>query len=320
MAIFREIEPSNISLNNPIARAEHDHIHRKLQHDQRSRWRSIALIAGLIGVVGLLITNRLADMGFFRLLPDAVEVYAVLIATVLMGFWHFGLMLRTLSMSAETFVREKRGGTWESLVLTSAGARRLVLGKWWGVVSIVWKEYVLLAILRAFLIVVIGIVITVRQSVALFPLDADPVSTALPGIVLAWIFSFAFMMINMGFTVAAGVMGSLFGRIHTPSISTGQSARLLVLVIPIVLLLLPVAVLIPLQNEQISYHGLLLLGGAQLSLIDNGMIFMAFLANPYDPHGLIYVVVALITLSVYGLMTILSLRVAERIAIRQGAA
>jgi hypothetical protein len=81
----------------------------------------------------------------------------------------------------------------------------------------------------------------------------------------------------------------------------------------------PVVILIPSQNEQFTYHGLLLLGGTQLSLIDNGMVFMASLANPYDAQGLIYVVVGVLTLIVYGVLTFALLRLAQRIAVRQGA-
>lgn len=317
MAIFREYDGSDLSLDNPIARAERDHLHRKLELQRGSRWR---LWTGIVCVIGtLILTNRLVDIGFFRTLPGAVEVYGLLILTAIMGILHFGVMIRTLSMSAETFVREKRGGTWESLVLTSTGARRLVLGKSWGVMCIVWKDYVWLALLRASLIVALGAILAAQHGVTLFDMQSEPVQNAWLYMLLAWILSFALTMMNMVLTVMSGVAGSLFGRVHAPSLSTGQSARLLALVVPIVLLLLPVVILIPLQNEQISYHGLLLVGGTQLSLIDNGMIFMASLANPYDPQGLIYVVVGVLTLMVYGVLTFALLRLAQNIAVRQGA-
>ncbi len=317
MAIFREYDGSDLSLDNPIARAERDHLHRKLELQQHSRWRRWVLMVSIVGT--LIMTNRLVDIGFFRTLPGAVEVYGLLILTAIMGILHFGVMMRTLSMSAETFVREKRGGTWESLILTSTGARRLVLGKAWGVMCIVWKDYLLLALLRASLIVALGVILAAQHGVTLFEMQSEPVQNAWVNVLLSWILSFALTMTNMVFTVMAGVAGSLFGRVHAPSLSTGQSARMTALVIPIVALLVPVVILIPLQNEQISYHGLLLLGGTQLSLIDNGMVFMASLANPYDPQGLIYVVVGVVTLIVYGVLTFALLRIAQRVAVRQGA-
>lgn len=92
----------------------------------------------------------------------------LLIAPALYGYYHFsqalgtlaGLMavanvfvyvlvaLRTITAAVDTVVRERRGQTWELLMLTGVSTWRVVLGKWLGTLRFMLRDYAWLFVLR----------------------------------------------------------------------------------------------------------------------------------------------------------------------------
>ncbi len=56
------------------------------------------------------------------------------IHVVLVTFWHYILLLQSLSLSVNSLVREHTGQTWDALILTGVDARRVARGKWQAVV------------------------------------------------------------------------------------------------------------------------------------------------------------------------------------------
>ncbi len=62
---------------------------------------------------------------------------------------HFGIILNTLYIASSAVAREKRETQrWDALILTGVSARAIVLGKWWAIIRTLWREYLLLTVLR----------------------------------------------------------------------------------------------------------------------------------------------------------------------------
>jgi len=79
---------------------------------------------------------------FLFFIPVAVLVPMTLLI-------NFKTQFRTLAFAANSISREKRGGTWDLLLLTPMSARQIARGKWWATLQNVWRDYLLLALLRA---------------------------------------------------------------------------------------------------------------------------------------------------------------------------
>jgi uncharacterized membrane protein (DUF485 family) len=113
---------------------------------------------------------------------------------------HFGLMLRTLYVASSAVARDKhQGQRWEMLVLTGIDAHAIVFGKWWAVVQTLWREYLILGLLRT-----LGVVVWATTTYFARPM------LPLPPLVLwagAAILTMTFA--NLCFTAACGVLTSM---------------------------------------------------------------------------------------------------------------
>lgn len=127
---------------------------------------------------------------------------------------HFALMFRALALSANSIARERQGRTWDTLVLTGIDARQIVLGKWWATVQQLWRQYALLAVLRAGVIVWMAasssrLVTLIVASSSSYYLGTYNFAMPSPlNLLLAGGLVFALTLANLGFTAAVGVAAS----------------------------------------------------------------------------------------------------------------
>jgi hypothetical protein len=234
---------------------------------------------------------------------------------------HFALMFQTLSLSANSIAREKRGNHWEMLLLTGVDAGQITFGKWWATVKHMGRRYLLLAVLRALLVVWMGASIT-----RLFTLQAPYYSSTDPAAILPpslWQFIgaiaavMALTLANLGFTAACGIIASAVGRGGLLSLMSGLGLRLIILVgIPILATLLIRPLLRGSLAALVDPTGDIL-----LTLLDNGLsIGMSLSRYRYPDEGNFIVFLfpaAVLALALYALLTWLLLRFAQAQLVRQ---
>src|SRR5436190_1398443 len=121
--------PSAIFPDNAIKRAERAYQKRSIKKPRL--WRdwlnriglwAFATIATII--LGSLLVGSLTQHDPISIMAALGSLPNVLILFTL--FYHFMLMLNTMSLAANSIVREKESKTWEMLVLTGIDARQIV--------------------------------------------------------------------------------------------------------------------------------------------------------------------------------------------------
>lgn len=311
---------------NPIARAERDHIDRYVRAHPRRRWIMIGLVAlgGVASAVSIGLT--LTDSGFGPLIDELRAFYPVIALAFVTLFVHFMLLYRLVNLAGESVVREKRGKTWESLILTGFPARRFVLGKWLAVLHAVRVEVLMLAILRAVLCIGLGQTLFSGDMLNLAGMAAVPVAQPLPQIVLAVVLIVLFTLVNALFTVAAGVAASFVARTGGASGQTAMAFRMTGLLFPVVLvtgaavywLYEVVGVDSGGTVDVITGDVIMGISLSQLSLIDNGSIVTGLLASRASHDTDLLLAAALVALAMYALLTGFMLWLAVRLATQQG--
>ena len=297
---------------NPIALAEQDHLRRTINPHQLTNI-ALALLVSFALALGVLAVFNETDQNLFSV--------TLLLGGITLAV-HFGIITRSLSMAANTVLREKHSGTWDNLILTNIGAERLVIGKWWAVVMVTWRSFALLAVLRVGVTLALGAFVLAHKRNMLIVLSDTPTNHHILNSLLAAGLIIAFTMLNCLYTAAAGVFGSLMGRVSSPGIATAEVTRIGVLVLPILLLLLPFLYLIatlgtPLPAETVGTWGVPV-AWTQITLIDNGTLLAAVLANPMDSATSTLLPAALFTLILYPLLTYTLLKGGQFLARRQG--
>jgi len=146
---------------------------------------------------------------------------------------HFRTQLRTLALAANSISREKRGGTWDVLLLTGVDARQIVRGKWWATVRYVWRSYALLMLLRSAALVWvvweanrIAVISYPTFHIEIRPHYSTP---SLPYLLAGCVLIAVFTLFNMGYTVAFGTLGSVFNRGGGTSLALAIAIRTLTL-------------------------------------------------------------------------------------------
>ena len=155
-------------MRSPILRAEFSH----QTTAGGSTARPLRLIVRLILIVGLATSLLVTGMEFwaaidwnfsgFLIQSDALIVIVghVLPSVILLPLTlmvDVVLVLRTLLLAADAIARERRGRTWQLLILSAQTPRQLVIDKWWATVLHFTPQYLLLAALRVGVIVYIGL-------------------------------------------------------------------------------------------------------------------------------------------------------------------
>ncbi|MBL8154313.1 MAG: hypothetical protein JNM70_09030 [Anaerolineae bacterium] len=225
--------------DNPVMRAELAHL---LQGQAREPgWRRgirrLALTVGLGMAVGLFTAALLAAILQIELTdrfrqPDIrLMVIPFVIFTLLV---HFGLMLSTLSLAANSIAREKQAQTWDMLVLTSMDARQIVRGKWAAVIRRQLPAYLALSALR------IGAMVWFTLDFWSFSFGPFPQSPAIFPPLLNFFFFVLFItsmtLANLAFTAACGIWASAVTSRPALAMVRAIINRLALLLIPAIII------------------------------------------------------------------------------------
>jgi len=266
--------PQHIFPDNAIMRAER--VYQSRSDRWRWRWiRRAGQVFLMIGVVLSIIPVGMMIITSLRLEPliphdDRLNV-VIYILTLFTVVWHFSLLLRTMSLSAHSIVREKEAHTWELMILTGVDARQIVRGKWWATIQQQWKRYLILAMLRIGSIVWFaglqdgwfsGTSSTYYMSTQIeFP---HPIS-------ILWfvVFIFTITLANLGYTAACGVLASMSSQRSSSAIARGLVQRTVIALLPIIVLYL-VYTQIRWWSQPLSLI-LGLLAASAITLVDNGL-------------------------------------------------
>jgi hypothetical protein len=119
-------------------------------------------------------------------------------------------------------------------------------------------------------------------------------------------------------------MGGFFTREHTPGQTSAMTIRMLLVIIPVFIILIPIIYLLvvvtPGSADQVLTVVVNTVAQIELVMIDNGTLIAAGVSNPLDTWLVIYCVSLLAGLVAYGLLTLVALYSAYWMARRQGAA
>ncbi|MCI0351024.1 MAG: hypothetical protein L0Z53_16485, partial [Acidobacteriales bacterium] len=206
-------------------------------------WKILLALAIMSAVILLVVELFTAAIDYdIARLPEELH----LLATIVLFFIpivslipltlliHFRTQLRTLAFAANTISREKRGGTWDILLLTPMSARQIVRGKWWATVRHMWRSYLLLALLRAGSILwitleagryVIHSYPTYRIEIRPHYYAHDPFYMLLGVAIIA-----GFTLLNALYTSAFGTLGSVFNRGGGTSLTLAIAIRIMTLI------------------------------------------------------------------------------------------
>ncbi len=316
-----------LPFRNNIAQAEG----RYQQHTQprRRRWQrhggrwllrltfTLAIILFGAEFIGALLRW---DTGF---ISEALALGNLLPVTVT-TIWHFGLMLQTLILSANSIAREKQAGSWELLILTGVDARRIILGKWWATVQRQWHNYLLLGILRGALIAWVGAYFSREFMKDMMAYAGSGISGfVLPAPVnfpLVLALAVLLTLANLFFTAACGVLASAAS--HNPAVALVRAffIRAIILALPTAIAAAVFAAFVNYYSQPRSFFT-----AAVITLLDNGTTTLISAAryrsdlidNLLSTDQIIIIIV--VSLVFYGLFTWLVLRSAVKNATRQGA-
>jgi hypothetical protein len=229
-------------IKHPVAQAELKYQWHIIETGRAGKfWIFLAYVllipAAVISVIffagGLL--NQFVPGGV-HLLPDEIEaliggVSATLLVAMNLAMY-LVLTMITMGLAANSIHREKRGKTWDSLVLTGVEAHQIVWGKWWATLAALWTDHAAAAVLR------LGIVAwgaAVMGSEALY----EPILPFLP-IMLSYLVAGALLLIvyaiiDAAFTAALGVFMPL-------TRFDGSAAFVVVIVVRLLITLVPFVV------------------------------------------------------------------------------
>lgn len=271
----------------------------------------LALVSSIILYWGEFVTSvTTGEVG--KVSEKLILLFVIVIPTTIVV--HFGALLQTLAFASNTITREKQTQTWHVLILTNIDARRIVMSKWWAMISRMRHLYLAAGLLRAGLMVS-AIALLSRHGVYLygqmFALNSK--SILLCGVALV-----VLSLSSGGMTAAFGVLASLLGLRGRTEFILAAAFRTVVLT--------AVGGILVLTSQFVPY-GIPVDGGQLfrafgISLIDNGS-FLAFkLANYAGQQSLgviTYPICLLLCLGFHFLLTLALLSLAELLAVRQGA-
>jgi hypothetical protein len=214
---------------NPIIRAERAFQGRTLR---RPGWLSSPLVFGLLiggsSAAGLMLPYAgtwAARTGatLFDTSSTLSRIQSVLTLLVILNlfadYWRVvGGAVRGASVA---LTREYQARTWESLILTGVSARRLVIGKWWGVLRAVWQGERRMLMIRAVAF------LWLLSPLANADIDEFRIISA-QVIGMALLVALLTPPLMSGFAAALGIMVSAVVRREAISVRAGMGGLLLV--------------------------------------------------------------------------------------------
>jgi len=164
----------------------------------------ITLYAVILVIFNLPFTWSITSDSF---LDNLVEIGIVLLVVMNVALYIIVILI-TLGLSSNSVSRERKGRTWDVLLLTNVDARQVVLGKWWASLVALWGDHAMIAFLRvgAVCLIVLGIQPLMGIRLASAPLGIAPVlvHSAVLSVMMV-----AYTAIDAMFTAALGVGGSV---------------------------------------------------------------------------------------------------------------
>jgi ABC-type transport system involved in multi-copper enzyme maturation permease subunit len=139
--------------------------------------------------------SNLVDVGLVSLITMNVALYLIVI-------------LITLGLSSNSITRERKGRTWDVLVLSNVDARQVVLGKWWASLVALWGDHAMIGFLRIGLVCMVVITLEPFWGANLPPVPMGISPIVVHTLILSLILS-AYTAIDAMFTAALGVGGAV---------------------------------------------------------------------------------------------------------------
>jgi ABC-type transport system involved in multi-copper enzyme maturation permease subunit len=215
------------------------------------------------------------------------------------------LLLEALLLSSDSIARERRSGTWTTLVLTPLSAWQIVTGKWRAGQSYLYRHYGRMMLLRTLAFIWVGL--------SGFNRGAEVQDAA--GLVLAVATVAGFMALNLALASATSLLASF----QSWPVSAFGVAVGLQFVVALAVAAVNFVAFWPLFDQ--TGHGLE--GAVTMALmpIESGIIFSGQFLSGTEPRvTLTLMIFALANAALLAALTFGLLRVSRRLAVRQGAA
>jgi hypothetical protein len=310
--------------HSPIAHAEYLHQQRSLGVRRARRWlrpfiwllRLLAVFTA-VGVIALEVTGLLVGWDSSRLEavsePLALTLTYLLPIGVLLPFTlllHLHVLLRVQIAASDSVSREKRTGTWDTLLLTAVDGNRIVYGKWWATLRGALPSLPLLLLLRTG-VVVWGALLSHRVSFYqlynsapgqfewVFEFDPHYAPQYVSRILIAVLLLGVFTLATLAFAAAGGVVASLLSKRSSAGLAGAIFGRALFLVgLAVLLFYGSLVVMQPLYaipyNSSDEYYQRIYGSAAYnvamsitygaTGLVDNGTLLgMLLVRNDYQP-------------------------------------
>jgi len=230
-----------ISTQHPVAQAELKYQWHVIETGRAGRlWIVLAYIllvpaavTSLVFFVGGLL-NQFIPGGIHLLNDDLALVLGGLGATLLVAMnlaMYLVLTMITLALASNSISREKRGKTWDNLLLTGVDARQIVWGKWWATLAAMWGDHAAAAALR------LGIVawgVAVLGGEALYQPIIPFLPTMLSYLVVGAVLLVGYAVVDAALTAALGLLIPLTRFDNAAAFVVVFAARLLLTLTPFV--------------------------------------------------------------------------------------
>ena len=192
-----------------------------------------AAITSVVFFVGGLL-NQFVPGGIHFLPDETAALLGSLGATLLVAMnlaLYLVLTMITLALASNSISREKRGKTWDNLLLTGVDARQIVWGKWWATLSALWGDHAAAAVLR------LGIVawgVYVMGDEALYQPIIPFLPTILSYMVAGALLLIGYAIVDAALTAALGLLIPLTRFDNAAAFVTVMVVRLLITLAPFV--------------------------------------------------------------------------------------
>lgn len=209
-----------------------------------------AAIVSLVFFIGAIL-NQLIPGGIHFLPESTASLLGGLGATHLLAMnlaMYLVLTMITLGLAANSISREKRGKTWDNLLLTGVSARHIVWGKWWATLSALWGDHAVTAVLR---LGVVGWLVYVLGGEALYQPILPFLPTMLSYLVVGALLLAAYAVVDAALSAALGVLIPLTPWDGAAALVAAIGLRLLVSLAPFVL---PVFVFTQFENHFAAFY------------------------------------------------------------------
>ncbi len=304
-------------VDNPIARAELNHQERTAEQRRWRRWPALFMFAlgiGLLSNVVVLLAPLLARPigmpvdNLREILFGWSGTVTILIGALIM-IHHLSFSTAAIQIASSSIAREKRGLTWESLLLTGVDARQIVFGKWWATMRTLWRAYRSLLWLRFAVALWMGLSVgTSRIS----PFASQP---ALLDVLLIGLVTAIFPLCYAAFAVTMGLLASLLTGQEAAAYRLATLLQFSAIFLSLCMILFTLA--LPLADMEPGVVSLV--PALFVTPLDGGMLALLGLVANSESGTLYYLLGLVVCIAFYAGLTWGLLRGAQALAVHQRA-